>query len=149
MVSALSAGNLSSSRAGTQISGIRTCLQAEDEGPKQGLSQKLCPFGLSQKLLASVVHPLSCADYSWRDPGIKMSSPGAVAKSSRAGWTPLLWQGRCPAIWCLNLPPGRSCDPLTEVLKSRGESCVYLTVVCRLHAQGNPVVAWTGRDLCP
>jgi hypothetical protein len=25
----------------------------------------------------------------------------------------LLLQGRCPDIWCLNLPPGRSCVPLT------------------------------------
>jgi hypothetical protein len=25
----------------------------------------------------------------------------------------LLLQGRCPDIWCLNLPPGRSCFPLT------------------------------------
>ena len=25
----------------------------------------------------------------------------------------LLLQGRCPDIWCLNLPPGRSCVPLS------------------------------------
>jgi hypothetical protein len=40
----LSAGKLSSCREGAQISGIRTCLLAEDEGLKQGLSQKLCLF---------------------------------------------------------------------------------------------------------
>jgi hypothetical protein len=62
LVRALSAGKLSSCREGAQISGIRTCLLAEDEGPKQGLSQKPCRFGLSQKLLASVVHTLTCAD---------------------------------------------------------------------------------------
>jgi hypothetical protein len=37
--------------------------------------------------------------------------------------------------------PGRSCDPFTEVLRSRGGSCVYLDGVYRLHAQGTPVLA--------
>jgi hypothetical protein len=58
----LSAGKLSSYREGAQISGIRTCLLAEDEVLKQDLSKKLCFFGLSQKLLASVVHTLTWAD---------------------------------------------------------------------------------------
>jgi hypothetical protein len=40
----LSAGKLSSCREGAQISVVRPCLLAEDEGPKQGLSQKLCSF---------------------------------------------------------------------------------------------------------
>ena len=62
MVRALSAGKLSLYREGAQISGIQTCLLAEDEDLKQGLSQKLCHFGLSQKLLASVVHILACTD---------------------------------------------------------------------------------------
>ena len=53
VVRVLSAGKLSSCREGAQISGIWTCLLAEDEGLKQGLSQKL---------LASVVHTLTCAD---------------------------------------------------------------------------------------
>ena len=44
MVRALSAGKLSSCREGAQISGIQTCLLAEDEGLKQGLSQNLCSF---------------------------------------------------------------------------------------------------------
>ena len=42
MVRVLSAGKLSSYREGAQISGIWTCLLAEDEGLKQGLSQNLC-----------------------------------------------------------------------------------------------------------
>jgi hypothetical protein len=29
----------------------------------------------------------------------------------------LLMQGRCPDIWCSNLPPGRSCVPLARGLK--------------------------------
>ena len=33
-------------------------------GPKRGLPQKLCGSCLSQKLLASVVHTLTCAEYS-------------------------------------------------------------------------------------
>ena len=28
-----------------------------------------------------------------------MAPLGAPAKSSQAGWTPLLWQGRCPDVW--------------------------------------------------
>jgi hypothetical protein len=53
VVRALSEGKLSSYREGAQISGIGTCLLAEDEGLKQGLSQKL---------LASVVNTLTCTD---------------------------------------------------------------------------------------
>jgi len=64
VVRALSAGKLSSCREGAQISGVQTCLLAEDEGPKQGLSQKL---------LASIVHTLTCTDYSRRDLGTKTS----------------------------------------------------------------------------
>ena len=101
MVRALSAGKLSSYREGAQISGIRTSLLAEDEGPKQELSQKLCCFGLSQKLLASVVHTLTCADYFRRSLRTKMAPTGAEAKPSRAGRTPILWLGRWLDVWSL------------------------------------------------
>ena len=50
MVRALSAVRLSSFTEGAQISGIQTCLLAQDEDLKQDLSQKL---------LASVVHTLT------------------------------------------------------------------------------------------
>ena len=53
VVRALSAGRLSPFREGAQISGVQTCLLAEDAGLKQDLSQKL---------LASVVHTLTYAD---------------------------------------------------------------------------------------
>ena len=42
MVRVLSAGKLSSCREGAKISGVQTCLLAEDEGLEQGLSQKMC-----------------------------------------------------------------------------------------------------------
>ena len=64
---------------GAQISGVQTSHLPEDEGPKQDLSQKLCCFDLSQMLFASIVHTLTCTDYSWRDPGIKMVPPGPRA----------------------------------------------------------------------
>ena len=76
-------------------------LLAEDEGPKQDLSQRLFCFGLSQKLLASVVHTLTCADYFQQSPGTKMAHTDAEAKASRAGRTPLLWPGRWPDVWNL------------------------------------------------
>ena len=76
MVRALSAGKLSSCREGAQISVVQICLLAEDEGLKQGLSQKL---------LASVVHTLTSADYSWWDPGRRMAPMDAKAKPSSAG----------------------------------------------------------------
>jgi hypothetical protein len=59
----------------------------------------------------------------------------------------LLLLGRCQDIWCSNLPPGRSCDPLTEVLRSRGGSCGYLVCVRRLRTQGTLVLAGTGRGI--
>ena len=61
----------------------------------------------------------------------------------------LLLQGRCPDIWCSNLPPGRSCDLLTEVLRSRGGSCVYLTGVSLLWALATPVKAGTEVTCAP
>jgi hypothetical protein len=79
MVRALSEGKLSSYREGTEIAVVQTSLLGEGEGPKQDVSQKLCCFDLSQMLFASIVHTLTCTDYSWRDPGIKMVPPGPRA----------------------------------------------------------------------
>ena len=42
MVRVLSSGKLFSCREGAQRSGVQTCLLAEDEGLKQGLSEKMC-----------------------------------------------------------------------------------------------------------
>ena len=40
--------------------------------PETGLPQNLCGFCLSQKLFASVVHTLTCADYFQHYPGTKI-----------------------------------------------------------------------------
>jgi hypothetical protein len=55
VVRALSAGKLSSCREGVQISGVWTCLLAEYEGPKQGLSKNLCSFCIPYSHLLRVV----------------------------------------------------------------------------------------------
>ena len=72
---------------------------------KRGLPQKPCHLCKSQKLSASVVHTLTCEDQSLRDLGTKMAlgnkmaPPGALAKPSWVGQTPLLWQGWCLHVW--------------------------------------------------
>ena len=55
MVRVLSADKLSSCREGAQISGLWTCLLAEDEGLKQGLSQELCSFSIPHSYLCSLI----------------------------------------------------------------------------------------------
>ena len=70
----------------------------EGEGPIQNLSQKLCCFGLSQKLLISVVHALTCADFILRSPGPKMAPADPEAMAYPAGQTPDLWPGRWPDV---------------------------------------------------
>ena len=52
--------------------------------PKMVLPQKLCGSHLSQKLLASVVHTLTCADCPPRGPGTKMAPAEPEAEASRA-----------------------------------------------------------------
>jgi hypothetical protein len=90
VVRALSAGKLSSYREGAQISGVRTSLLAENKGPK-AVSQNLCCFGLSQKLLAFVVHTLPCADYFQWSPRSKMIPNNAEAHY--AFFTGVPWVG--------------------------------------------------------
>jgi hypothetical protein len=55
VVRTFSAGKLSSCREGGQISGVRTCLLAEDEVLKQVLSQNLCSFCSPHSHLGQVV----------------------------------------------------------------------------------------------
>jgi hypothetical protein len=91
--------------------------------PKHGLPQKLCGFHLSQKLLASVVHTLPCAD-------IQDGSPDAVAKTSQAGadtsplagkepgcLEPELWSAP-EALWVLPDPEAVSfCSPHSHLCR--------------------------------
>jgi hypothetical protein len=136
MFRALSAGKLSSYREGAQISGIRTPLLAEDEGPKQNLSQKLCCFGLSQKLLASVVHTLTCADYFRRSPGTKIAPVNAEAKPSQVGRTPVLWPGRGPDVW--SLKRGLSQKLCGSCLCQKLSASVVHTLTCADYFQRSP-----------
>ena len=105
MVRALSVGKLSSYREGAQISGVWTSLLAEDKGLKQDLSQKLCCFGLSQKLLASVA-TLSLAQTSlrrirelrWLPQALQQSPPrqgGHLSSDRGSAWMSGLQSGVC------------------------------------------------------
>ena len=126
MVRALSAGKLYSYREGAQISGLRTSLLAEDEGLKQDLSPKVFCFGLPQKLLASVVHTLTCTEGFGNQDG----SLRCFSEALPAGQTPLLWQGRFPDIWSPKWG-------LSQKLSSRD-----LGGVCRLCAQVTKCWHW-------
>ena len=87
MVRALSASKLSSYREGVQIPGVQTSLLAEDEGPKEGLSQKLCSFCCQHCHLHSLV-----PEKFWtRDGSPRCSSkalPDGVDTSPLAGKMP-------------------------------------------------------------
>jgi hypothetical protein len=107
VVRVLSAGKLSSCREGAQISGIRTCLLAEDEGLKQGLSQKLCSFCSRHSHLHSIVSERS----QTRDGSPRCSDKalqGRADTSSLAGKVPRCLEpetGSAPeAVWLLSVP---------------------------------------------
>jgi hypothetical protein len=111
-------------------------LLAKDEGPKQDLSQKLCCFGLSQKLLASVVHTLTCADYFLWGSGTKIAPSDPEAKASRDGQTPVLWLGRWPDVWS----PKRALPQMLcgSYLSQKLLASVVHTLACADYFQRSP-----------
>ena len=115
-VRVLIAGKLSSCREDAQISVIETCLLAEDDGLKQGLSQKLCWFCLSQRLCSfciqhSHLHRV-VSEISWtRDDSPSCSGKALIIgedTSSLAGKVPICLEpktGSAPeAVWLLPVP---------------------------------------------
>jgi hypothetical protein len=104
---ALSAGMLSSCSQGAQISGFQTCLLSEDEGPKQGLFQKLCSFCSRHSHLHNIVF-----ERSWTRNGSPRCSgktlPGGADTFPLAGNVPRCLEsetGSAPeAVWLLPVP---------------------------------------------
>jgi hypothetical protein len=90
VVRVLSSCKLSSCREGAQRSGIQTCLLAEDEDPKQGLSQNMCCLFS----LCSHLHRLASEGPRKQDGSLTCSGG-----QSPPNWSPLLWQGRCLDFW--------------------------------------------------
>ena len=107
---------------------------------KRGLPQKLCGSCLSQKLLASVVHTLTCADYFRQSLRTKKSSADAEAKPSRAGRTPILWRGRWPDVWSRKraLPQ----KPCGSCLSQKLLTSVVHTLTCADYFRGVPEPRW-------
>jgi hypothetical protein len=131
----LSAGKLSSCREGAQISGIWTCLLAEDEGPKQGLSQRIC-------CLCSLHSHLCILDSE--GPGTQDTSLTSLKEPSRADTFPLA--GKVPrclepktgslSVAVLLLPVPEAVSPL--------QSAYSPFAVCEL-----TYADWSLRDLGP
>jgi hypothetical protein len=118
VVRVLSSGKLSSCREGTQKSGVQTCLLAEDEGPNQGLSQKMvCLCSLCAHL-----HRLVSEGPKTQDSLLTCSEV-----QSLPGQPPLLWRGQC----LMSAAQNRSCP----------RSCVT-SAVCTLTCAD-----WSQRDL--
>jgi hypothetical protein len=95
VVRVLSAGKLSSCREGAQTylcspSDVQTYLLADDEVPKQGLSQKMCCLCS----LHAHLHRLVSEGHGTQDGSLTCSGG-----QSPPGQIPLLWWGRCPDIW--------------------------------------------------
>jgi hypothetical protein len=90
VVRVLSSDKLSSCREGAQRSGVQIFLLAEDEGLKQGLSQKMCCLCSLCAHLPKLVS---------EGPGTQDGSLTCSGGQSPPSWSPLLWHGRCPDVW--------------------------------------------------
>jgi hypothetical protein len=114
VVRVLSAGKLSSCREGAQISGVLTCLLAEDEGLKQCPSQKLCSFRRWHSHLHSIV-----SERSWARDGSSRCSGKALqgrADTSLVGKVPSCLEpemgSASETVWFLPVPESVSfCSP--------------------------------------
>jgi hypothetical protein len=95
---------------------------------KLGLPQKLCGFCLFQKLLASPVHTLICADQSRRNPGTQDGSPRCCGKALLGGADTSPLAGKLPrclepetrsapeALWLLPVPEAVNlCSPYSHL----------------------------------
>jgi hypothetical protein len=136
VIRVLSVGKLSSCREGAQISVVWTCLLTEGEGQKQGLSQKLYHFCLSQKLCSFCSSHSHLCRLVTEGSGTQDGSPRSSAvEPTRVGWTPLL-RGRCPDVWSLKwvLCQKLCCFCLTQKLCSFYSHHTHL---CRLVTEGS------------
>jgi hypothetical protein len=136
VVRALSAGKLSSYREGTQISCVRTSLLAEDEGPKQDLSQKLCCY--------AVLHRLVSEGSGNQDGSPRCSCKtllGRVDTSPLAGKVPGCLEPKkgaaSEALWLLPVPEAVSfCSPHSHLCRlllaeSRNQDNIYFHITCK------------------
>ena len=98
MVRAISAGKLSSYREGARLFGIWISSWPKMKAQNRTFP-RICVALAVTEAVVSVVHTLTCADYFLWSPGTKMAPVIPEAKSSRAGWTPVLWPGRWPHVW--------------------------------------------------
>jgi hypothetical protein len=117
VVRVLSAGKLSSCWEGGQISGVQTCLLAEDEGPKQDLSKDMCSFGSSY----SHLHRLVLVGSGNQDDSPRCCGKallGGADTSPLAGKVP-----RChePKTWCA--PEALWLLPVPEAVSLQSPLC--------------------------
>ena len=133
MVRVLSAVKLSSCREAAQISGVQTCLLAEDDGPKQGLSQKLCRFYSPYSHFCRLV-----SEESGNQDGSRRCSckalPGGLDNSPLAGKVPICLEsetGSAPeAVWFLPILESVSfCVPMQRWGRGRSAFCVICITV--------------------
>ena len=116
MVRVLSAGKLSH-RECAQRSGIQTCLLAEDEAPKLGLSQKMC----CHCSLHAHQHRLVPEGSGTQDGSLNCSGG-----QSPPGQILFLWRGRCPDVW----------SPKWGMFLKLCRFCRPHSLLCRLVSEG-------------
>ena len=105
MVRVISAGKLSSYREGAQRSGVQTCLLAEDEGLKQGLSQKMCCLCSLHAHLHRLVS--EGPDTRWLSHLLWESEPSQEATSPLVGKVQDVWSpesGLSQKLCCFCIP---------------------------------------------